>query len=303
MTNQLFAWDGTRAQSGRVVVERKLLEIEGLALTVASEDVSAPTDWCFEESHHIFVVHLAGHLNQMESVFSAGPSSNALPSIGDIWIIPAGCRYAALAQGDQAHFAEFRVPTASLEAGKVAARVGHRDSFLHHASAKAAALAARDDDLAGLALRSLLETLRFHITDTYLHNSLPDRGTASSNRRRFSRREQKLLLDCIHAMKHGPITVADLAAAAQVSSSQLLEGFKASFGTTPWQYILRVRLTDARQLLEATSMSATAIATATGFSSPSHFATTFTKHFGTSPTAYRLERRRGTSSASTFSPD
>jgi len=295
MADHPFVWDGVRAQSGRVVVERRLLKTEGLELTVASEDVRTPTDWCFEESHHTLVVHLAGHLNRMESVFSTGPSSDALPSIGDIWIIPAGCRYAALAQGDQAHFAEFRVPTTSLEAGKVAARVGHRDPFLYHASVKAATLAARDDDLAGMALKSLLETLRFHIADTYLLRPSSDPGSASGDRRRFSRRQQKLLNDCIHAMKHGSITVADLAAAAQVSASQLLEGFKASFGTTPWQYILRVRLADARKMLDSTSMNVTAIAASTGFSSPSHFATAFSKHFGMSPTAYRIERRHHSS--------
>lgn len=293
MTDQSFVWDGSRAQSGRVVVERKQLEVEGLALTVAAEDVRAPTDWCFEESHHTLVVHLAGRLRRMESVFSKGPSSDALPSIGDIWIIPAGSRYAALAQGDQAHFAEFRVPTARVEGGKVTARVGHRDPFLHHASVKAAELASRDDDLAKMALRSLLETLRFHILDTYMQHPSSDRSTVSSGHRRFSRRQQKLLIDCIHEMKHGPITVADLATAAHVSASQLLEGFKASFGTTPWQYILRTRLADAQRLLEIPSLSVTAIASSTGFSSPSHFATVFAKHFGASPTAYRYARQHG----------
>lgn len=286
-------WDGGRPVIERVVVNRQTVQAADLSLVIATEDVVRPTDWCFEESHHTIVVHLAGQLKRMESVFAVGPSSDALPAIGDIWAIPAGCRYAALAQGDHVNFAEFSVPVELLGGGDLAARVGHRDPFLHHASARAAALAARADDLGAMALQSLLEALRYHLADVYLGQPQrpgePETRTVSS--RRFSTRQRQRLVEYIAASMHEPLTTQQMAAALGLSVPHLVQGFKASFGTTPWQYVLRTRLSEARRLLETSNASVTAIAAAVGFATPSHFATSFGRHFGVTPVAYRRTQR------------
>jgi len=279
-----------RTPGERVIVDRRLFAAQDLSVLLATEDVRAPTDWCLEEAQHTVVVHLAGTLERMESWFSRGPSSTALPSIGDIWAIPAGCRYAALAQGDHVRFAEFRVPVGLLGGGELSAQVGHRDPFLYQASVRTAALAQRDDDLGRMALASLLEALRYHFADAFLGRSQRPIG-ATQDRRQFSDRQKQRLVDYIAASMHEPMGAAGLAAAAGVSAIRLSEGFKASFGTTPWQYVLRARLAEARRLLEAGDDSVTAISAATGFSSPSHLATSFRKHFGLSPAAFRRAPR------------
>lgn len=283
-------WDGGRPVVDRVVVDRRTVRAAELSLVVATENVVRPTDWCFEESHHTIVVHLAGQLKRMESVFAAGPSTDALPAVGDIWAIPAGCRYAALAQGEHVHFAEFSVPVELLGGGDLAARVGHRDPFLHQASVRAAALAMRDDDLATMALQSLLETLRYHLADVYLGKAAgaePSQGGG----RRFSERQRRRLIDYLAASMHQPLTTQDMATTLGLSTSHLVQGFKASFGTTPWQYMLRMRLAEARRLLETSDAPVTAIAVAVGFATPSHFATSFGRHFGVTPAAYRRAQR------------
>ena len=281
---------GDGAPGGRVIVNRQLVAAQDLSVVLATEDVRAPTDWCLEEVHHTVVVHLAGNLKRMESVFSRGPSSDVLPSIGDIWAIPAGCKYAALAQGEHVSFAEIRVPVELLGGGELLARVAHRDPFLSQASARAAALAQRDDDLGRMALTSLLEAMRYHIADAFLGKPRRRAG-ATEGRRRFSDRQKQRLVDYIAATMHEPLGVGDLAAATGVTATRLLEGFKASFGTTPWQYVLRARLAEARRLLDTGDDSVTAISVATGFSSPSHLATSFRTHFGLSPAAFRREPR------------
>ncbi len=282
------------AAAGRVIVRRERVASGDLSAQLVTEDVSAPTDWGFAEDAHTLVVHLAGRLSRMESVFSAGPSSDLVPQVGDIWTIPAGCRYAAMAQGATVRFAEFRVPAELLGGGEMAARVGHRDAFLHHASARVLQLTQRDNDLSRMALQSLLAAVRFHIADAYLR-SRPDATPARRANRahRFSDRQRERLVQYIAASMHEPLRVESLAQAAGVSVPHLLGGFKASFGTTPWQYVLRARVAEARRLLEATDLSITAIAMAVGFSSPSHFASAFGRHVGASPGAYRRERRGG----------
>ena len=149
--------------TSRSVTDQRFVQAQGMSLSLVSEDVRAPTDWRVDEAEDTVVVHLAGQLNKMECVFAGGPATDVLPSIGDVWTIPAGCRYEARAQGGQVRFAEFRLPSAPGAA--MAARAAHRDPFLHAATAKAAALCARQDDLAGMVLQSLMATLRLHISD------------------------------------------------------------------------------------------------------------------------------------------
>lgn len=274
----------------RVFVSRQLLAANGMSVLCATEDIRAPTHWRIEAPHHTLVVHLAGSLRHLESHFARGPSSAARPSIGDIWAIPAGCAYAALAWGDRVRFLEFRVPAGLLGGGPLTPRIGHRDPFLYQASVRAAALAARGDDLGRMALAALLEALRHHIADAFLR--VPQASTdPSAGRQRFSERQKRRLLDFIAASLATPMGVADMAAATGVSATRLVERFKASFGTTPWQYVLRARLAEGRRLLETDAASITQISILSGFASPSHFATAFRKHVGVTPQEYRREMR------------
>lgn len=83
------------------------------------------------------------------------------------------------------------------------------------------------------------------------------------------------------------ITVADMAAAASVSSSYLIRLFKRSLGTTPYNYLLRYRITKARELLDETNRPVVQIAHDVGFSNESNFSYRFSKMVGQSPRAYR----------------
>ncbi len=83
------------------------------------------------------------------------------------------------------------------------------------------------------------------------------------------------------------ITVDDLAGAANVSSSYLMRLFKRQMGTSPYNYLLRYRITKARELLAETDEPVAQIAREVGFSSESNFSYRFTKMVGQSPRAYR----------------
>lgn len=278
----------------RKLIGQRQLQAPGLSMALVDEDVSAPTEWRLDEAEHTVVVHLAGPLSRMECRFAGGPSNRQLPSIGDVWVIPAGCRYAALAQGRQVRFAEFRLPAGTGDGAAMAARAGHRDPFLHVATARLEALCARQDDLAAMMQQALMATLRLHFGDAYARPPGRRGAGTSAGRGRFSTRQQQRLQEHIAERLHAPISVDELAAVAGVSMPHLLAGFKASFGTTPWQYVMRSRLAEAKRLLESSRTSVTAIAAATGFSSPGHLATSFGKHYGISPMRYRLAQRCST---------
>jgi transcriptional regulator GlxA family with amidase domain len=80
-----------------------------------------------------------------------------------------------------------------------------------------------------------------------------------------------------------------------VTRARLFEQFKRGTGMTPTDYLLRVRVERARELMADTSRSLTEVAHATGFSSSQYFSTVFRRYTGMAPGAMRealLRKRR-----------
>jgi AraC-like DNA-binding protein len=67
--------------------------------------------------------------------------------------------------------------------------------------------------------------------------------------------------------------------------------FRATFGETPHDFLTRLRLDRARQLL-ASGRPVTEVCLDTGYESLGSFSTKFRTHFGLSPAAYQHETRR-----------
>lgn len=84
-----------------------------------------------------------------------------------------------------------------------------------------------------------------------------------------------------------PLTLDEMAGAAQVSTSYLLKVFRRNLGTTPYEYLLRFRITRAKELLAETDMRIGQIAREVGFNSESNFSYRFAKMVGQSPRSYR----------------
>jgi transcriptional regulator GlxA family with amidase domain len=87
-----------------------------------------------------------------------------------------------------------------------------------------------------------------------------------------------------------PLPLAQVATAAGFSLRQMERVFKHHFGLRPAQYYLDVRLNKAQTLLQQTSLSTFAIATACGFNSTSYLAKRYRLKFSISP---RQDRIRG----------
>ncbi|MCX5338662.1 helix-turn-helix domain-containing protein [Streptomyces atratus] len=90
-----------------------------------------------------------------------------------------------------------------------------------------------------------------------------------------------------------PVTPAELAAMAELSTSQFYEAFRAATGTSPKDHLLRRKTEYAREWLQRDpAVSVTAVAHALGFSSSQRFATIFRRYHGISPTAARTTPHR-----------
>jgi AraC-like DNA-binding protein len=87
-----------------------------------------------------------------------------------------------------------------------------------------------------------------------------------------------------------PLDLGALARAAHVSTRHFSRSFRDTFGETPHRYLLSRRLERARHLLRTTDMSVAEVCAAVGFRSVGSFTTTFGRHVGCTPTAYRAQR-------------
>jgi AraC-like DNA-binding protein len=95
--------------------------------------------------------------------------------------------------------------------------------------------------------------------------------------------------DLADARYFEPLDVDDLAAAAGLSRAHFSREFRRAFGESPHAYLLTRRLERAAALLRTTDNSVAEICLAVGLVSVGSFTTSFTRHFGVSPTVYRAQ--------------
>lgn len=86
-------------------------------------------------------------------------------------------------------------------------------------------------------------------------------------------------------------SVRELAAACNVSTSQIAHTFTRNTGMSPLRYLREVRMRKAAEWLSDTDRTITEIALEVGFASSQHFASTFHKYIGMTPSQYRRSNR------------
>lgn len=91
----------------------------------------------------------------------------------------------------------------------------------------------------------------------------------------------------IHREFSRELSTRDLAGVAGLSPSQFNRRFQVHFGTTPREYLLRIRVNAACRFLETTGWTVARVALETGFFDHSHFTRTFRRLMGLPPAKYR----------------
>ena len=93
-------------------------------------------------------------------------------------------------------------------------------------------------------------------------------------------------LQIISAQITSKLTVPDLAAAVNVSKSQLTNLFLTYLGVSPAKYISKIRLEESKILLSGRQMSIGEVASHLCFSSIQHFSKQFHQTYGYTPSTY-----------------
>ena len=84
-----------------------------------------------------------------------------------------------------------------------------------------------------------------------------------------------------------PLDVAALARAALMSTAHFSRQFRATYGETPYAYLMTRRIERAKALLRRGDLSVTEVCMAVGCTSLGSFSERFTELVGETPTAYR----------------
>jgi AraC family transcriptional regulator len=104
---------------------------------------------------------------------------------------------------------------------------------------------------------------------------------------RLSARQIKLITEYLHENLSADIQINDLAKVVGVSRTLLIRRFKASFGETPHQHIIDLRIRRAQELLEHTTLSMAQIASTCGFADQAHLSFAFRRATNMPPSIYR----------------
>jgi YesN/AraC family two-component response regulator len=97
----------------------------------------------------------------------------------------------------------------------------------------------------------------------------------------------KQVLAYLHQNYAQPVSRKDVASAVCVSENYLSQIFREEMRISPWDYLARLRIEKAKELLSSKDESVTSIATQVGFNDSAYFSRVFGKLTGMSPKEWR----------------
>lgn len=133
---------------------------------------------------------------------------------------------------------------------------------------------------------SIFQTLLFYLQ----HQDFSEIGGALTTIKPFLPNAQiSKIVQYLHKNHQSIITLEDLCKTFFLSKTTLCKHFKKTMNCTIIQYLLRIKINKAMDLLLLTKNNLEQISAECGFSSPEYFREAFRKQVGVSPTYYRKQ--------------
>lgn len=120
-----------------------------------------------------------------------------------------------------------------------------------------------------------------------LYSSIEKVQAVKSSTRLEVYKRLRIARDYIESSIEQKISLAQIAKASCMCEHHLLREFRKYYNLTPYQYLIRARLNNAKELLSASEMPVSEISIESGFEYLSSFSESFIRHFKMTPTDYR----------------
>jgi AraC family transcriptional regulator len=212
---------------------------------------------------------------------------------GTVCVIPSGHPFAVDFSGESEHLAIFLDPSLVLRAASESRSSGKveviessnpSDPVINTIGLALMAELESEQENGRLYAESLANILALHLVRHY--------STPSNGHRKFagglSGHKLHLMFEFIESNYSRDLSLAELAAVAGMSTFHFAREFKRTTGTTPHQYLMKIRIDRAKELLSKSEMPLVDVGFHAGFSHQSHFSRLFRKLTGTTPQSYRL---------------
>jgi AraC family transcriptional regulator len=102
----------------------------------------------------------------------------------------------------------------------------------------------------------------------------------------MSPQETQLVIDYIYSHISTNMSLHELSSLIPTSVYNFCRLFRNTVGITPHQYMIRLRVEEAKRLLKERKLSIAEISLHLGFANQSHFTRTFSRNTGTPPGRY-----------------
>ena len=163
---------------------------------------------------------------------------------------------------------------------------------IYHAADPAAAASMRDIMLY-ITAHSNASTLHLigHLClflDALITSSATRRGAAGTRLRDFYIQEAVAYIEKNYQRE---LTVEEIAGACQLNRNYFSKVFKESMGCPPQEFLIRMRLAKATEMMRTGSASIREIAAACGYPNQLHFSRAFKKRYGVSPREWRNQNK------------
>jgi AraC-like DNA-binding protein len=139
-----------------------------------------------------------------------------------------------------------------------------------------------------LFLDQIALALGSHIVHTYGNGNLG----GSPRRRTLSRKNEVRAKELMRSRLDGNLSVAELASECNLSQGVFIKAFRETTGKTPHQWLTQQRIERAQHYLLETDYSLAEISAECGFADQSHLSKVFSTIVGTTPSAWRKDRKQ-----------
>jgi AraC family transcriptional regulator len=258
---------------------------DGIYLSTQSErpyraDFSAATT-------HLVILHLDGPVRVRRSDGKLTRARTVPP--GGLFLHPAGADLTVELGGDlhtvHIYLDDRVVREAAAEPGadsqvRLAQEFGSCDPLVEQLVLALDRLVRNWEPSARTYADQLRATLATHLVRAHRQLDEPAAG-------RLSQRQLAQVRALMAARLAEPIPLSDLAATTALSVSQFSRRFRATTGEPPHRYLIRLRLDQARRMLQTTTAPIAEVAIGCGFSHQEHLTRVMRAKLGTTPAALR----------------